>query len=1080
MTADTWTNLINGATLVYDGTQTFNTTGWFPLNLTTPFNYLSGNLMVLCEANYGGTGTSPYPYFNYTTTTATGSHQYQYADNSPSTAVLTLNTSRPNIKMSGMIAGCSSPRVPAIVNVGPQSPLDAGVIEITTPNTGVNLTNSQIVTVEVKNFGSTPISNFNMKYKVDNNVVVTQLITDTIQPNTFISKSFTQTVDLSSSTQPQTFVIKAWTGLTGDATALNDTTTKVVKNMPPTYCICSATSTAYEDLVNVTLGTINNTSQPVGAMYTDFTTTVPPTNLQPGMTYPISVSSNYAAGYSYQYTCWLNVFIDFNRDGVFDTTAASGERAFSITTTSFNTVTGNITVPFISTPGLTRMRVVFRESGTIDNTGPCNTYTWGETEDYTVNIIPPIPHDAGIAKMNNLGIYLPFNAPLAQQPQFFIRNYGSDTLGSATIAVNLNGNIDSIPWSKTPALLSLQMDSIIHNLTLQNGLNRIKAYTILNGDVNYMNDTLTAKVFKEYLASPPYFDNFENNEFFFASDTAENGYAINNLWRQGVPNPNIVTNVPSPTKVWATNLDTNYTANNISYLYSPIFLITPMQADTLKFKQFRQMSTGATATLEYKTGGSAWVPLGVVNDPNATNWFNDTNKYWKNSTTGWIQSTYKLSNLTNLGATVQFRFVFKTANATPLQYGWAIDDFSVTLLPIPNDAGVISILTPGTTSSVGDSVTVKVTVKNFGTSPLTNIPVMYKATPGSNVVSGTVPGPLAPDATIDYTFTQKFGVGTQNYTICAYTQVTGDIYTLNDTSCKNVSVIPALNDVGVVEIIYPTGYVLPGATYHPKIAIKNFGSTSKTSIPVSFQRGTSTPVSENWSSTSPLNLGDTVHYTFAGTFNAPSAGTSFYLSAYTSLTGDAYSPNDKISSQLFICNIGAPLSITGNNNPDFGQTGVSYVADSVVGATTYTWTYSGTNVTINGNGTRFVTLDFGNNATNGQLSVIASNANCQSTPTTFNIAVSVNDIFGENFWLGQNVPNPTTGLTNIAYGLPSAGKVKFNIMNLYGQTVYTFSNEVDSGKHLINLDINNLAAGVYYYTIEFKGKRLIKKMVINK
>jgi len=78
------------------------------------------------------------------------------------------------------------------------------------------------------------------------------------------------------------------------------------------------------------------------------------------------------------------------------------------------------------------------------------------------------------------------------------------------------------------------------------------------------------------------------------------------------------------------------------------------------------------------------------------------------------------------------------------------------------------------------------------------------------------------------------------------------------------------------------------------------------------------------------------------------------------------------------------------------------------------------------------------------------------------------------------MPNPTTGLTNIEYSLPIAGEVKFDIVNLYGQKVYSTNEKVDAGKHLIDLNVNDLSAGVYYYAIEFKGKRLVKKMIVNK
>lgn len=87
------------------------------------------------------------------------------------------------------------------------------------------------------------------------------------------------------------------------------------------------------------------------------------------------------------------MFIDYNQNGVFDPVA---ERAFSGPLSSANTPTnpnpavGSLQVPVTSLTGLTRMRVVLVEFGTATQS-PCGTFTWGETEDYTVNIIAAAP-----------------------------------------------------------------------------------------------------------------------------------------------------------------------------------------------------------------------------------------------------------------------------------------------------------------------------------------------------------------------------------------------------------------------------------------------------------------------------------------------------------------------------------------------------------------------------------------------------------------------------------------------------------------------------------------------------------------
>ena len=184
--------------------------------------------MVLCEANYGSGGNSTYPSFTATTTSG-NSHETFTQNITPPTGVGTVISSRPNIRMLLSQPGCTSPRVPLYVTVNPQPSVDAGVVSITAPSTAVNLTDHQIVTVNVKNYGSTPIYDYRVTYQIDNNTPITEhFTTDTILPNATKSRSLTQTGDFG--TNGVTYQITAYTVLANDATALNDTAHKSVTN----------------------------------------------------------------------------------------------------------------------------------------------------------------------------------------------------------------------------------------------------------------------------------------------------------------------------------------------------------------------------------------------------------------------------------------------------------------------------------------------------------------------------------------------------------------------------------------------------------------------------------------------------------------------------------------------------------------------------------------------------------------------------------------------------------------------------------------------------------------------------------
>lgn len=80
--------------------------------------------------------------------------------------------------------------------------------------------------------------------------------------------------------------------------------------------------------------------------------------------------------------------------------------------------------------------------------------------------------------------------------------------------------------------------------------------------------------------------------------------------------------------------------------------------------------------------------------------------------------------------------------------------------------------------------------------------------------------------------------------------------------------------------------------------------------------------------------------------------------------------------QISITVYGTPSpagAITGPATFSPGTSGVSYNVAQIPGATSYVWTYSGTGVVINGNGSSSVTLDFSMSATGGQLSVTGHN-----------------------------------------------------------------------------------------------------------
>ena len=157
------------------------------------------------------------------------------------------------------------------------------------------------------------------------------------------------------------------------------TSTPVLVALSPTsacYCAAGATSTTFEKISNVTFGTINNNSTST-AGYENFLTQS--TNVIAGQTLPISVSISGAFS-SDQVLVW----IDFNQNGSF---TDAGEAVYT-SAQGVGPHVGNITIPSSALTGPTRMRVRMHDASLGANATPCGNSTYGQVEDYTVNIQP--------------------------------------------------------------------------------------------------------------------------------------------------------------------------------------------------------------------------------------------------------------------------------------------------------------------------------------------------------------------------------------------------------------------------------------------------------------------------------------------------------------------------------------------------------------------------------------------------------------------------------------------------------------------------------------------------------------------
>ena len=80
--------------------------------------------------------------------------------------------------------------------------------------------------------------------------------------------------------------------------------------------------------------------------------------------------------------------------------------------------------------------------------------------------------------------------------------------------------------------------------------------------------------------------------------------------------------------------------------------------------------------------------------------------------------------------------------------------------------------------------------------------------------------------------------------------------------------------------------------------------------------------------------------------------------------------------------------------------------------------------------------------------------------------------------LGQNIPNPASNITAIPFTLPQDGEVTLSVTAANGQLVLRRSFRAQAGNNTAEIGTGDWADGIYYYSLEYRGQRLTRKMNI--
>ncbi|AZQ43839.1 fibronectin type III domain-containing protein [Nonlabens ponticola] len=141
------------------------------------------------------------------------------------------------------------------------------------------------------------------------------------------------------------------------------------------YCASKGNSVADEYISNFKLNAINKSSTGNAAGYSNFTASS--TDLAVGDSYTLEITPTWTGTkYNEAYAMW----IDYNQDGDFND---AGEQVFTAAPSQNVLISGSFTVPSGAASGATRLRVSMKYNALPT---ACETFDYGEVEDYTVNV----------------------------------------------------------------------------------------------------------------------------------------------------------------------------------------------------------------------------------------------------------------------------------------------------------------------------------------------------------------------------------------------------------------------------------------------------------------------------------------------------------------------------------------------------------------------------------------------------------------------------------------------------------------------------------------------------------------------
>ncbi|MEQ9466622.1 MAG: S8 family serine peptidase [Ekhidna sp.] len=458
------------------------------------------------------------------------------------------------------------------------------------------------------------------------------------------------------------------------------TTTEVQLN----YCASNGNNTSDEYISRVQIGTIDNSTGASSGGYGDFTGQS--TNLAKNASVTITVTPTWTGTtYNEAYSAW----IDYNKDGDF---TDAGEQVWTRSATQTTPVSGTFTVPSSAVEGTTRLRVSMKYNGIPTS---CESFQYGEVEDYTVNITvggdtqaPTAPTGLNASNVTQTTLTLNWNASTDNVGVTGYDVYqGASNIGSVT---GTSANITGLAAGTSYTFTVRAKDAAGNVSAASNALNVT---------------TQSAGMSCASTVTLPYAEGFETGAG-WTQVTGDDGNWLRDA--NGTPSSNTGPSSAAQGSYYmyleaSTSGTGQIGSNATAILESPCFDLSGESAATFAFKYHMYGSNIGSLTVQASTDGNNWTNIWTQSGNQGNSW-----------------QTANIDLAAYLGDDVKLRMIGTTGN------GWssdiAIDDLSVSAGSTGGDTDVTLTIVldnyPEETSwQIRDGSTVLASGGTYGSQP---------------------------------------------------------------------------------------------------------------------------------------------------------------------------------------------------------------------------------------------------------------------------------------------------------------------------------------------------------------------------